>query len=73
MRVFLSSTCLLIASIVPPSTSRAAPFEKLPGNRIRHAISGFVFPGRIGQFERQQSAGLIRLDPTFRLHITRES
>jgi hypothetical protein len=54
MRVYLSSTCLLIASIVPPSTSRAAPFEKLPGDRIRHAISGFVFPGRIGQFERAQ-------------------
>jgi hypothetical protein len=55
MRAVLISTCLLIASVVLPSTSRAAPFEKLPGDRIRHTTSGFVFPNHIGPFERAQT------------------
>ena len=54
MRTLLISTCLLIANAALLSTSRAEPFEKLSGGRIRHTISGFVFPSRIGPFERAQ-------------------
>jgi hypothetical protein len=54
MRTHLTATCLLLASVVLPSTLRAAPFEKLPDGRIRHTVSGFVFPTGVGIFKRAQ-------------------
>jgi hypothetical protein len=54
MRTPLIATCFLLASAVLSSTLRAAPFEKLPEGRIRHTISGFIFPTHIGAFQREQ-------------------
>ncbi len=47
--------CFLFIDIAVASTSRATLFEKLPDGRIRHSISGFVFPSRIGAFERAET------------------
>jgi hypothetical protein len=43
-----------LLGVVLPSSSRAAPFEHLPDGRIRHTLSGFVFPTHIGVFRREQ-------------------
>ena len=51
---FFLITSLALLPIAFPSPSRAAPFENLPDGRIRHSSSGFVFPKRIGVFQREQ-------------------
>ena len=55
MRTRLIATCFLLTNFAVASISRAAPFEKLSDGRIRHAISGFVFPSRIGAFQRAET------------------
>ena len=54
MRTFLV-TYLLLANVALTSSSRTALFEKLADGRIRHTNSGFVFPNRIGTFERAET------------------
>ena len=55
MRTHLIATCFLLTNFAVASTSRAAPFEKLSDGRIQHTISGFVFPSRIGAFQRAET------------------
>jgi hypothetical protein len=47
--------CFLFIDVSVASSSRATPFERLPDGRIRHSVSGFVFPSRIGAFERAET------------------
>jgi hypothetical protein len=48
------TTLALLANIAFAFSSHATPFETLPDGRIRHTVSGFVFPKRIGVFEREK-------------------
>src|SRR5438552_7556395 len=52
-RRFVIAAFALLAVALPFSL-RAATFETLPDGRIRHSFSGFVFPARIGVFQRDQ-------------------
>ncbi len=51
MRAFFTILAVLtgVAWTMP---LRASPFEDLPDGRMRHSDSGFLFPKRIGFFER---------------------
>jgi hypothetical protein len=55
MRKLLISIFALLANIVAVSSSRSAPFETLAEARIRHVLSGFVFPMHIAVFQREQT------------------
>jgi hypothetical protein len=55
MRTFLISSFALLANIALVSSSRSAPFETLADARIRHVMSGFVFPMQVGVFQRGQT------------------
>jgi hypothetical protein len=54
MRILPINTLALLANIVFAFSSHATTFETLPDARIRHTVSGFVFPKRIGVFEREK-------------------
>jgi hypothetical protein len=54
MCTFLITTLALFGSLAFTSSVRSGPFETLPDSRIRHTVSGFVFPKRIGVFEREK-------------------
>jgi len=54
MRTLQITTLALFANITFAFYSHATPFETLPDGRIRHTVSGFVFPKRIGVFEREK-------------------
>ena len=54
MRTLPITTLALLANIAFAFSSHATPFETLPDGRIRHTVSGFVFPKRIGVFEREK-------------------
>ena len=45
---------LVVLPTALPSWSLGAPFENLPDGRIRHTVSGFIFPKQIGVFRRDQ-------------------
>ena len=54
MRTLLVTTLVLLGNIALTPSVRSAPFETLPDDRIRHTVSGFIFPKRIGVFEREK-------------------
>jgi hypothetical protein len=54
MRTLLIATLALLGNFALTSSVRSGPFETLPDGRIRHTDSGFVFPKRIGVFEREK-------------------
>ena len=53
MRTLPITTLALFANIAFAFSSHATPFQTLPNGSIRHTASGFVFPKRIGVFERE--------------------
>lgn len=54
MRNSLFLALALLAHIVLTPTGYSSPFESLSDGPIRHTISGFVFPKRIGVFKREE-------------------
>jgi hypothetical protein len=54
MRALPIVTFALVVNIAFTSSARTTPFESLADGRIRHTLSGFVFPKRIGVFEREK-------------------
>jgi hypothetical protein len=55
MRTLRITTLALLANIAFAFSSYATPFETLPDGRIRHTVSGFVFPKRMGVFQREKT------------------
>lgn len=54
MRTLQITILALLGNIVFSSFSHATPFETLPDGRIRHTVSGFIFPKQIGAFQREK-------------------
>ena len=54
MRTLPIFTLAILASITLVLSAHSGPFETLPDGGVRHTPSGFVFPKRIGVFQREQ-------------------